>query len=248
MGLSLPVAGIEEDLACTGGGDNTPKGQFTASFGCLSVFDALVSPLLDWLCFRKVALGIVDLHASPGCSLEASETDFRDNTIHCLSWGRALALLITYIIRAGIASVLLVAGILWLARTTSIEELMLNSVALNAILDVDEFLFEGMTPIKIQHALRSVEPISVKYSHRRSQVESMVHFLAVLATVLASYLFLLVPLCETMMTVKRELCDGQRDFVVAYNTETQVSWGLRTEDLAFSRPLLSFRLVLEGAQ
>ncbi|CAE7660819.1 unnamed protein product [Symbiodinium sp. CCMP2456] len=166
---------------------------------------------------------------------KASATDFRDNTIHCLSWGRALALLITYIIRAGIASVLLVAGILWLARTTSIEELMLNSVALNAILDVDEFLFEGMTPIKIQHAIRSVEPISVKYSHRRSQVESMVHFLAVLATVLASYLFLLVPLCETMMTVKRELCDGQRDFVVAYNTETQVSWGMDTEDVATVR-------------
>ena len=165
-----------------------------------------------------------------GRSVEASATDFRDNTIHCLSWGRALALLITYIIRAGIASVLLVAGILWLARTTSIEELMLNSVALNAILDVDEFLFEGMTPIKIQHAIRSVEPISVKYSHRRSQVESMVHFLAVLATVLASYLFLLVPLCETMMAVKRELCDGQRDFVVAYSTETQISWGLETED------------------
>ena len=40
--------------------------------------------------------------------------------------------------RASIASILLVAGILWLARTTSIQDLMLNAVALNAILDVDE--------------------------------------------------------------------------------------------------------------
>ena len=108
---------------------------------------------------------------------------------------------------------------------------MLNSVALNAILDVDEFLFEGMTPIKIQHAIRSVEPIKVSYSHRRSQMESMVHFLAVVVTVLASYLFLLVPLCDTMMAVKRELCDGQTDFVVAYSTDTQISWGLFTEDV-----------------
>ena len=123
---------------------------------------------------------------------------------------------------------------------------MLNSVALNAILDVDEFLFEGMTPIKIQHAIRSVEPISVKYSHRRSQVESMVHFLAVLATVLASYLFLLVPLCETMMTVKRELCDGKRDFVVAYSTETQVSWGLGTEDPACCHVLSVISTCLRG--
>ncbi|CAE6951125.1 unnamed protein product [Symbiodinium natans] len=187
------------------------------------------------LCMLCILLWSLCVYKATGLRIKASATDFRDNTIHCLSWGRALALLITYIIRAGIASVLLVAGILWLARTTSIEELMLNSVALNAILDVDEFLFEGMTPIKIQHAIRSVEPISVKYSHRRSQVESMVHFLAVLATVLASYLFLLVPLCETMMTVKRELCDGQRNFVVAYNTETQVSWGMDTEDIATVR-------------
>ncbi|CAE7827533.1 unnamed protein product [Symbiodinium sp. CCMP2456] len=84
---------------------------------------------------------------------------------------------------------------------------MLNSVALNAILDVDD------------------------YSHRRSQVESFLHFLAVLVTVLASYSFLLVPLCETMMAVKRELCDGQADFVVAYSTDTQISWGLYTEDV-----------------
>ena len=29
---------------------------------------------------------------------------------------------------------------------------MLNAVALNAILDVDEFLFNGLTPMKFQHA------------------------------------------------------------------------------------------------
>lgn len=34
-----------------------------------------------------------------------------------------------------VASVLLVAGIFWLARTVSTTELMLNAVALNAILD-----------------------------------------------------------------------------------------------------------------
>ncbi|CAE7525601.1 unnamed protein product [Symbiodinium pilosum] len=169
------------------------------------------------------------------CVYKASETDFRDSTIFTLSWGRALALLITYIIRAGIASVLLVAGILWLARTTSIEELMLNAVALNAILDVDEFLFAGMTPIKIQHAIQDLEPIKVSYSHRRSQIESMVQLLAVMATVLTAYLFLLVPLGDTMLTVKRELCDGQRDFVVSYSTETQISFGLDTQDLEVVR-------------
>ena len=121
--------------------------------------------------------------------------------------------------RASIASVLLVAGILWLARTTSIEELMLNAVALNAILDVDEFLFAGMTPIKVQHAVQSLEPIHVRYSRRRSQCETLVHVSLILTTVLLS---------ETMQTVKNELCGGNRTFVVSYNRETQEIIGLTT--------------------
>ena len=49
---------------------------------------------------------------------------------------------------------------------------MLNAVALNAILDVDEFLFAGFTPISIQLAVQNLEPVKMKYSRRRSQLES----------------------------------------------------------------------------
>ena len=53
-------------------------------------------------------------------------------------------LMFTFLIRTCIALLLLIAGIRWLARTTSITECMLNAVALNAILDVDELLgFQG---------------------------------------------------------------------------------------------------------
>eukprot|EP00439_Symbiodinium_sp_Y106_P018663 s797_g2.t1 len=214
--------------------------EFAFNFWQPGTLLCMLCILLWSLCVYKELRKIWHAMEAAATLPKARVTDFRDNTIHCLSYSRAFALLITYIIRAGLAFVLLVAGILWLARTTSIEELMLNAVALNAILDVDEFLFEGMTPIKIQRAIRSVEPINVRYTHRRSQMESMVHFVAVLATVWSSYLLLLVPLCETMLTVKHELCGGQRDFVVAYSTETQVSWGVRTEDIAAVRATYEF--------
>lgn len=102
-------------------------------------------------------------------------------------------LLLTYVARTLIASVLLLAGILWLARTTSITELMLNSVALSAILDVDEFLFVALTPLQLQHAVQALEPIRVRYSRRRSQCETAVHFALILTAVLLSY-SLLAPL------------------------------------------------------
>jgi len=159
---------------------------------------------------------------------KARRTVLKNHMITSISWGRYSVLLVTYLARASIASVLLVAGILWLARTTSIEELMLNAVALNAILDVDEFLFAGMTPIKIQHAVQSLEPIQVRYSRRRSQWETLVHVSLILMTVLLSYTLLLVPLSNTMQTVKNELCGGNQTFVVSYNRETQEIIGLRT--------------------
>ena len=187
-------------------------------------------------------------------------TVYRDNAFVYMSWGRFCALLATYIARTVIATVLLAAGILWLARTTSIEELMLNAVALNAILDVDEFLFAGMTPINIQHSIQSLKPIKVtglglgmvgkfeyrvysqyfftlpartaqvKYSRLRSECESLVHFVTLVVLVVCSYYLLLGPLGDTMLAVKNELCGGDQTFVVSYNTDTQQTFGLRTAE------------------
>ncbi|CAE7207514.1 unnamed protein product, partial [Symbiodinium microadriaticum] len=159
---------------------------------------------------------------------KALATSFGENTFEAMSWGRFCLLLLTYACRTVIASVLLVAGILWLARTTSISELMLNAVALNAILDVDEFLFVGMTPIKIQHAIQNLEPIQVKYSRRRSECESMVHFMGLVILVSSTYFFQLAPLTDAMLDLKNELCGGNQSFVVGFNPDTQLTHALVT--------------------
>ena len=105
---------------------------------------------------------------------------------------------------------------------------MLNAVALNAVLDVDEFLFAGMTPIRIQHAIQNQKPMRVKYGRRRSQCESSMHFAALLALVLTCYFVLPGPLSEIMLAVKTEMCGGIQTFVVAYNSDTQITIGLAT--------------------
>ena len=159
---------------------------------------------------------------------KARRTAFDNRTFLCLSYGRYCLLLCSFAARAAIAAVLLVAGTLWLARTTSIEELMLNAVALHAILDVDEFLFACLTPIKMQHVIQSLEPIQVKYSRRRSQCETIAHFSLILTAVLLAYYILIAPLQSTMLEVKIELCGGNQSFVVSYNRDTQVTHGLVT--------------------
>ncbi|CAE7805171.1 unnamed protein product [Symbiodinium sp. CCMP2456] len=105
---------------------------------------------------------------------------------------------------------------------------MLNAVALNAILDVDEFLFSCLTPIKIQHVMHSLEPMYVKYSRKRSQCETLAHFAFVSAAVVLAYFLLVGPLTDSMLAVKRELCGGNQAFVVSYNRNTQVTHGFAT--------------------
>lgn len=170
-------------------------------------------------------------------------TEYRDNSLHSLSKGRFHLILASFVIRIVIATVLLLAGISWLARTTSITELMLNAVALNAILDVDEWLFAGFTPVSVELAVKNLEPIKVKYSRLRSQLEAVVLFLLLVATLLLPYIVLLQPLGETMKAVKWELCGGNQTFILAQNVETQVIAGLRTS----SDPDLGEMSVMERA-
>ena len=183
--------------------------------------------------FRRIWLQLEAVVAVP----RSCRTIFRDNSFDHMSWGRFCILLVTYLARVAIASVLLFGGVMWLARTTSIEELMLNAVALNSILDIDEFLFAGMTPVKIQHAIQTLAPMKIKYSRARSQCESLLHFSSLLALVLTSYFLLLVPLSDTMLAVKSELCGGIQKFVVSYNAETQLTIGLVTADSRDARNL-----------
>ena len=163
-----------------------------------------------------------------------------------ISWGRFLMLLVTSLARALIASVLLFAGILWLARTTSIQELMLNAVALNAILDVDEFLFAGMVPIKTQHFIKELQPIHVKYSRIRSQFETLVHCISLLLLVFTSYFLLLAPLSDTMLNVKQELCGGNQTFVAAFNPDTQFTFGKVTADSRYARDLSTTEMAVQA--
>ncbi|CAE7572710.1 hypothetical protein AK812_SmicGene25178 [Symbiodinium microadriaticum] len=151
--------------------------------------------------FRSIFFSVEAVWRLP----RSMRTEYRDNSLHSLSKGRFHLVLVSFMIRIVIATVLLLAGISWLARTTSITELMLNAVALNAILDVDEWLFAGFTPVSVELAVKNLEPIKVKYSRLRSQLEAVVLFLLLVATLLLPYIVLLQPLGETMKAVKWEL-------------------------------------------
>ncbi|CAK9024472.1 Vacuolar protein sorting-associated protein 11-like [Durusdinium trenchii] len=188
--------------------------------------------ILLWsLCVYKELRSI--LHAFEAVRLlpRSARTILDGNVLQSLSFGRYKMLKATYLLRTAIAVSLLISGIRWLAQTTSITELMLNAVALNAILDVDEFLFAGFTPMSIHLAIQRLEPMQMKYTARRNKIESFFLFFVLLVTFLVPYLVLLRPQADAMLSVKQELCFGNQTFVVGQNQQSQVIFGLVTEDI-----------------
>ncbi|CAE7248353.1 unnamed protein product, partial [Symbiodinium necroappetens] len=124
---------------------------------------------------------------------------------------------------------LLVAGIRLLASTTSISSLILDAVALEAILDIDDFMFHALVPLRARLLIQSLEPMQVKISQVRSQVESGCNFCLLAFALVLPYLFMLAPLGHAMQAVKYELCGGTQEFVVAYNQDIQMTYALRTQ-------------------
>ncbi|CAJ1387407.1 unnamed protein product [Effrenium voratum] len=162
-----------------------------------------------------------------------------------MSYVRYMAYCLMRLARLGIAVVLLYAGVLWLAGTTSITDLILNAVALSAILEVDEMVFAALMPKKVQISIQDLEAIKVKYSKFRSSVESMFLLLIIIAILAWAYIFQVAPLGRDMLEVKKQktralnisvlqfpdaashpanlYCGGHQDFVVQVNNNLQVS-------------------------
>ncbi|CAJ1398520.1 unnamed protein product [Effrenium voratum] len=156
------------------------------------------------------------------------ETKFKDGRFLSMSYLRFVSYVLARLARATIAGLLLYAGIVWLANTTSISDLMLNAVALGAVLDVDEMFFAALVPKKIQIKIQDLEAIKITYSRGRSQVESVLLVLAMTGLMLWPWFQLVEPLGAAMQTVKIEYCGGNQDFVIGLNENQGVPVGLRT--------------------
>ena len=100
-------------------------------------------------------------------------TIFKENTFHSISYGRLLLLATAHLVRFTLACMLYVSGVQWLAATTSIVDLILNSVALVLILEIDEFLFAALVPMNVQLAIENLEPIKATTRDERVRWRSL---------------------------------------------------------------------------
>lgn len=109
-----------------------------------------------------------------------------------------------------ICLLLLFSGCAWLAATESQDELLLNSVALSYVMEVDELLYSIVVPRKVRAIVEQMSPMTYSDVVIGPKVVRM--FLRwmkpclVLGVVLAIYVFRVIPRMELMQEIIAALC------------------------------------------
>eukprot|EP00434_Breviolum_minutum_P042850 symbB.v1.2.038158.t1/scaffold5850.1/size23116/2 len=135
------------------------KASFLVPFLRPGVLLSLLCIILYCLCVFKELRTVWNSFLALLHVPRSKHSALEDSKLKSISPARFVMLTLAHAARFGLACALLISGVQWLARTTSIVELILNAVALGGILDIDEFLFVAMVPTKIQMAIQKLEPI-----------------------------------------------------------------------------------------
>jgi len=135
-----------------------------------------------------------------------------------------------FIMRACVAVILLLTGVLWLCFTSSMTDLVLNAAALCFIMDLDEMLFKAMAPVVAQRFVQCLQPL--QYKRSRWHLEGIIPTFVTFAIILAVAASFITQNVHVMLELKKIMCAGHTDFVtsrtpsdfiVSRQTETSVA-------------------------
>jgi len=81
--------------------------------------------------------------------------------VHIITMGHASrrVVMLASVLQLFICAALLVAGAAWLSATETQEDLLLNSVALSYVMEVDELLYSIMSPAKVRAIMQQMTPL-----------------------------------------------------------------------------------------
>jgi len=162
-----------------------------------------------------------------------------------------VGLLLTFnmIPRLGIALVLGIIGVHFLASTTSVSDLILNAVALEVVLCIDDLFFAVLVPRRVHETIKSLQPIPVKlWRPWVLQARQAFIFVLSLASLIAAHIVYLQPIVNSMQMTADAMCSGATNFTF-FQDAAGVAYILKHEPVAVSREgSYVYRAVLQATQ
>ena len=107
---------------------------------------------------------LIALHAMPKGETEIRLTKDGAVAVERLSRARFFAVYVVYMARIALGVVLILFGSIYLVHTIEIDELILNAVALEFVLRVDELIYACFAPQRIKALIRHVRCRNQTYS------------------------------------------------------------------------------------
>lgn len=106
--------------------------------------------------------------------------------------------------------------------TAEIGELILNAIALEVVMNVDEMTFAALMPATVCTVMQKVEPLAIPRLKRETlQLVSFSRVVAFFVTLTIIYVTSLGPMVTNMRLSKDNLCSGgSRPYVVAFRRES----------------------------
>ena len=155
-----------------------------------------------------------------------------------LRYARLVACVLVQLLRLVIGAVLLWFGSLYLIHTIEINELILNAVALEFVLRIDDILFVCFVPTRVRALIKQGKPLSapsVLKTRDGLDIRSVLSFLVCLCLVLVLYFTELVPQKHILEQAQHAMCGGDLDFVYAKDPMGAAWWAptkKQSDDLA----------------
>eukprot|EP00746_Dinoflagellata_sp_MGD_P016806 gnl/MRDRNA2_/MRDRNA2_138191_c0_seq1.p1 gnl/MRDRNA2_/MRDRNA2_138191_c0~~gnl/MRDRNA2_/MRDRNA2_138191_c0_seq1.p1 ORF type:complete len:794 (-),score=134.63 gnl/MRDRNA2_/MRDRNA2_138191_c0_seq1:30-2411(-) len=148
------------------------------------------------------------------------------------------------LLRLCVASSIAVAGVIWLARTPDIRELLLNCAALGFILEIDELLDDIVLPFSVKHTVKKLKPLRMpqqKRFHWR-EIDCPACGMVTLCVLLTFSVFAIItfPMYQDLLDIRHELCDrGHRNFVIGASKDIYYPITVVGQTYAFGRTMPS---------
>jgi len=189
-------------------------------------FDGVVMCLLALTCWvltvgkemanaAQLLRGAVALPAAPGLCMHVVRSPGGTEIAGAGRVAKALAVSVC-VSRLVVALVLLVMGCRYLAYTSSMQDLLLNAVALEVVMNVDELVFEALAPRRARQVLADLAPMRTASWPKLGawQLRSACIGALLVVTVVWVRLTVLQEHIDNLKTAHTELCGGLQAFTV----------------------------------
>ena len=160
-----------------------------------------------------------------GATVISAGDEDSPSAVHSLSRRHCCGVLAVQSIRLGIAGLMLYYGALYIIHTPSVPDLLLNAVALEIIISIDEIVYEALVPRRYKRFVSNMAGLPLAPVRWKDLDVQATATLAVVFTLLAAFVAIfIIPQQLDFLSARDALCSGDLDFVVTLDGAGVSSW------------------------